>query len=315
LAAIEIYNKPDFQYREETFAILMLNAWELLLKARIVKMSAGDFGSIEVWEPIKKKDGTDGKRRRRRKNRAGNTLTINIQEALGRVQRYPNPGIDKRCVANVILLMDIRDNAIHLHNMTGGLSQKVQEIGSATLRNFARAAEGWFDYNLDRFNFYIMPLAFQPPRSAIESLTFSQEGTAVRNLMAEISQAELMHPSDESEKFNVSMRIELHFVRTTNPDALPFRHSKDEGAFAVEVKEEDLRRMFPWDYHELIEQLGSRYGDFKQNSKFYDLKRKVEISEKHSRTRYLDPGNPKSTKKRFYSPGILGEFDKHYTRK
>lgn len=32
LSAIEIYNKPDFKYREETFAILMINAWELLLK-------------------------------------------------------------------------------------------------------------------------------------------------------------------------------------------------------------------------------------------------------------------------------------------
>ena len=30
LSAIEIYNKPDFKYREETFAILMINSWELL---------------------------------------------------------------------------------------------------------------------------------------------------------------------------------------------------------------------------------------------------------------------------------------------
>ena len=28
MAAIEIYNKPDFKYREETFAILALNSWE-----------------------------------------------------------------------------------------------------------------------------------------------------------------------------------------------------------------------------------------------------------------------------------------------
>src|SRR5208283_3351467 len=32
ISAIEVYNKPRFRYREETFAILMLNAWELLLK-------------------------------------------------------------------------------------------------------------------------------------------------------------------------------------------------------------------------------------------------------------------------------------------
>ena len=34
ISAIEAYNKPDFKYREETFSILALNAWELLLKAK-----------------------------------------------------------------------------------------------------------------------------------------------------------------------------------------------------------------------------------------------------------------------------------------
>ena len=33
LAAIEIYNKPNFTYREDSFSILCVNAWELLLKA------------------------------------------------------------------------------------------------------------------------------------------------------------------------------------------------------------------------------------------------------------------------------------------
>ncbi|MEF1307950.1 DUF3644 domain-containing protein, partial [Vibrio owensii] len=37
ISAIEIYNKPNFMHREETFSILMTNAWELLLKAKLVK--------------------------------------------------------------------------------------------------------------------------------------------------------------------------------------------------------------------------------------------------------------------------------------
>ena len=39
LSAIEVYNKPNFQYREETFAILAVNAWELLLKAIILRQN------------------------------------------------------------------------------------------------------------------------------------------------------------------------------------------------------------------------------------------------------------------------------------
>jgi len=37
LSAIELYNKPIFSYREESFSILMVNAWELLLKAKKLK--------------------------------------------------------------------------------------------------------------------------------------------------------------------------------------------------------------------------------------------------------------------------------------
>ncbi|MBQ6269387.1 MAG: DUF3644 domain-containing protein [Bacteroidetes bacterium] len=37
LAALEIYNKPDFKYRDESFSILMINAFELLFKAKMLK--------------------------------------------------------------------------------------------------------------------------------------------------------------------------------------------------------------------------------------------------------------------------------------
>jgi hypothetical protein len=47
LAAIEIYNKPEFRYREEAFSILMLTAWELLLKARILKENRNSLGTSQ----------------------------------------------------------------------------------------------------------------------------------------------------------------------------------------------------------------------------------------------------------------------------
>jgi len=30
VAAIEIYNKPDFLYREQAFAVLAINGWEFI---------------------------------------------------------------------------------------------------------------------------------------------------------------------------------------------------------------------------------------------------------------------------------------------
>ena len=48
VSAIEVYNKPGFAYREETFAILMLNAWELLLKARILREIRISFARLKL---------------------------------------------------------------------------------------------------------------------------------------------------------------------------------------------------------------------------------------------------------------------------
>lgn len=52
-SAIEIYNKPEFKYREETFAILAINSWELLLKARLLKLNNYRVNSIYCYKPYK----------------------------------------------------------------------------------------------------------------------------------------------------------------------------------------------------------------------------------------------------------------------
>ena len=54
LAAIEIYNKPTFSYREESFALLMVNAWELLLKAKWVLDHSEDEASLHILEKDKR---------------------------------------------------------------------------------------------------------------------------------------------------------------------------------------------------------------------------------------------------------------------
>ena len=62
ISAIEIYNKPDFKYREETFAILAINSWELLLKAKWLKENNNKIRSLYVEEKVKKKNGENSKK-------------------------------------------------------------------------------------------------------------------------------------------------------------------------------------------------------------------------------------------------------------
>ena len=62
VAAIEIYNKPDFQYRAETFCILAINGWELLLKAKWLSDNSNKIRSLYVMETRQNKDGSKSKR-------------------------------------------------------------------------------------------------------------------------------------------------------------------------------------------------------------------------------------------------------------
>lgn len=99
LASIEIYNKPDFKYRAQTFSILNVNAWELLLKAKMVKDADEDISSLY----IKHADGSY------KTNRSGNFLTIEIVGALNKL------ALDNAVVENIKALVEVRDTVTHFY--------------------------------------------------------------------------------------------------------------------------------------------------------------------------------------------------------
>jgi len=103
LSAIEIYNKPDFNYREETFAILMINAWELLLKGQLIKVNGSKLKAIyEMTNKIGKK-GNKLKTLRPILNRSGNPKTIGLPKCLSLCQDEPIL-LSKEICENVVLL-------------------------------------------------------------------------------------------------------------------------------------------------------------------------------------------------------------------
>jgi hypothetical protein len=149
VSAIEVYNKPDFKYREETFSILLVNAWELLLKAKVLADNNGHIKSIHAIDQRTKKAKT---------NRSGNPMTIDIFGAIKELET--SNAIDARCRGNIEMLIEIRDNAIHFVNKGEDLSKKVQEVGIAGLRNYVSAMAEWFGRDLSQYNFYLMPMSF-----------------------------------------------------------------------------------------------------------------------------------------------------------
>ena len=100
LAAIEIYNKPTVGYREQTFAMLITNAWEVLLKARIVQLAGGRLHAIYRRER--------GSNRIDRDRETQDPRTITMRQCLSIV---PLP---VEVAGNIKGLVLIRNNAVHL---------------------------------------------------------------------------------------------------------------------------------------------------------------------------------------------------------
>lgn len=315
VAAIEIYNKPDFRYREESFSILMLNAWELLLKARILVSNGGDPKSIEIWETFVTKSGKKSERKRAAKSRSGNTKTIGIERAIGLVKSYTTNSIDERCAQNLSLLTEIRDTAVHFLHDDLGLSARVLEVGMAAIQNYMRCLNEWFDVSLEHMNFYLMPLAFQTPAAVLESLSSTARPASVSRLLQHIAEQEAAVPADKDNPYAVTMRVMVKFSRTAALDAEIVKIVKGgEGVLAITLTEEDMRERFPWSYDELTNRLRQRYSNFKANQAYHDTRKPLEDDPAFCHERRLNPDNPAGGLKRFYSPNILAKFDEHYVK-
>ena len=145
IASVEIYNKPSFPYREETFCLLALNAWELLLKAKILKDEKNNLRSIRVYETRQTKAGTQSSKEYLRKNRIGNPLTISLERCIHKINQVKTGNkISSEIISNITALTEVRDNAVHYINASPVLAKQVLEIASATIKNFILLAKYWF---------------------------------------------------------------------------------------------------------------------------------------------------------------------------
>jgi len=310
IAAVDSYNKTLFPYKQEVFVILMTNAWELLLKAKWIQSHGNDIRSIYV----KQKNG------RYKRNRSGNIMTHDIAYLLN--QMRSNTEIPLNVYHNIMALIEIRDNAIHLY-VSPHLRVQIHSVALATTRNFYLLARNWFGEDTVKplENAIIQPLSFIQPEVVEFHGMKSEE--RVYHFLRRLSETQ-----EEDNDFFVTAEVRFKFIRSKQSEgALSVKLSPgDPNALPVELTEEQWREKFPWDYGELVERLRSRYENFKKNREFYRLKRQIEPDpsqcnpeacyNQYCRIRFLDPTRPdKSHKKKFYSSAVLNYFDRFYTRR
>lgn len=192
LSAIEIYNKPDFKYREQVFTILNINAWELLLKAKILKDNGDNITSLYITLP----DSTF------KTNRSGNPMTIEIFGAIRKLR------LNSTLTENLKNLIEIRDTAVHFFH-DDAIAYAVYSLATASLKNYQKLVQDWFGRSLLEYNFYVLPISFAFNFKTLSMLELEQRPEIVTNLIRSITDTQASLNQDDDFYFACEVSTQI----------------------------------------------------------------------------------------------------------
>jgi|LSQX01.1.fsa_nt_gb hypothetical protein len=248
MAAIEIYNKPMFGYRDECVVILLLNAWELLLKAILSK------NKKSVYYPKKR-------------NRPYRTLSW--QDAFTKAQCYfPTELSPLPIRKNLDLLSTYRDNTVHFYN-TKEFGVVLYALSQTCIKNFRDLMSAVFNINLeDEINWQLLPLGVRPPIDLATYLSkpskADEKSMAVKQFLAALAEAtiELQNSNEDTSRLLTVFNVKLESVKKIGDSDIVIGVGKadaNEGPLAI-VRTQDPNVTHPLRQKEIIESIDQLQG-------------------------------------------------------
>lgn len=306
LSAIEVYNKPNFDYREESFAILAVNSWELLLKAYIFKQNKYNMNSIYELEPKKKKDGTKSTRQQPKQNRCGNPQTISIYKAIKIIK--DNYRLSDNLINNLHCLIELRDNTTHLINMKS-ISKQMQELGFSCIKNYVSIIKLWkLEIDLSEYNFYLMPLAYLDNNSiGVEAVLTENENNYVKFIQSLVTKGS----QNQNDEFSTAISIKVEISKGNTINAIQTK--LDHKGIGISLTEEQILQQYPLTYKDIKHNSMERYSNFKYDKSFHSIMNEIKKNPKLCYERKLNKQS--KTTGKIYSSNVWQELDKKYTKK
>lgn len=152
LAAIELYNKPQTTYREQVVTVLIVNAWELILKAALRKSRKNIF-----YE----------------KRRGQAYRSFSLERCLAEMEKFhlwPDTVDGGGASANLSALIEYRNRIIHLY-VAEDLDSTLYGLLQRSIINYRDFRLAVFGKDLaDDITWTLLPLAAKTPSEMVRSL-------------------------------------------------------------------------------------------------------------------------------------------------
>ena len=311
-AAVEIHNKPQIAYRYETVTLLMMNAWELALKAYVRKYIKN--------RSIYTDDGH----------------TIRLDKALDYVNQHRNSKKKNSFTAvmqNIQKIEEYRNLITHFY---------CDELEPYIFMLVARSALNYVDFMKQYFNkdimadegLFILPLGFKLPFRPEDFLSGNVAKYAA-SPEAKVFIKEIVDVIQELKEEGIEDSIVLGFdvylesvKKATNSDILAAITSFEnadvtvtqiknvrlstEASQTVNLSDEEFRRIYKYSYAQVIEWCKTNITGFQQNKRFHGFKKSLWNDPNCVYDRKLDSSNSKSVSQRFYSDLALEKIKQYY---
>lgn len=302
-AGIEIHNKPHIAFRYPTATILIINAWELALKAYVYKY----LGKKQIYE----NDGVHTK--------TFSKVLILTRDNINTVEK------NKRFQAvydNLNLLSDYRNSNVHF--IEGKLDPVVFMLISKAVLNYDNFIKKYFNKDITKDdNLIILPVGMKLPFDPIDYL--KQDYGSAHNVFVNrvVQSVRELSKDGIQESIVVGFNVYADRVRDQKnadiiasleqcPDAVAFRKAiriTDDPNAPVFRVEPDLP---PLRYADLQAKAREKKPDIKFNSTFNAAMKKIKANTSLCQCNYLDPHRKTGTKKYFFTLAAVDELIKEY---
>tara|TARA_B100000378_G_scaffold242272_1_gene211409 strand:+ start:8330 stop:9334 length:1005 start_codon:yes stop_codon:yes gene_type:complete len=245
LAAVEVYNKPQMTYRDEVTVMLIVNAWELALKATLRQKNHS------IFYP---------------KQRGERYRSIAIDDALGRIgarNLWP-AGVDGPAMtANIKALTEYRDRAIHLYNAQG-LGAVIYPFLQQNVLNYRDFMLAKFKKDLaDSMTWQLLPLGATAPADAVQFMKVDKNATMVAEVEEFIKELRTLMDDAQaagSDMARVATVYDIHMQsvkKMTSADLVVAVSPTADGQVAV--RKTDPNQTHPHSATELLEKVNKKH--------------------------------------------------------
>lgn len=184
ILGLEIYNKPTIKYRIEGFSFFIVNAWELMLKATLLKRN----------ESIYFPDKPD--------------RTLSVENVLRKVYTDKNT----RIRLNLEKIIDLRN--ISTHYITEDYEVKYAPLFQACVLNFVNEIQRFHDVDITKHiaqNFLTISARYEPLSNEELKVKYSPE--IAEKLIKQSNEIDVLSATYNSDKFAINIRQNLYITK------------------------------------------------------------------------------------------------------